>query len=604
MLDPQAALAAAAEARRRELPVTIALTILVGGVGAAILDSPYAIAWAALIAGLLIGDAALYRRLDQADAPAPRTVERLALWASAVSCAYALLPLALALANPGAGLAAAAVLLVAGVVRFCGPGLSGGVRVAIAGTAPLALALLAVPLVLASAGRPDWDAALIAVIGGGALMAYTLQARLGQGRELRARIEALQGEMKARGAAYLETMAALSAAREAADAANTSKSHFLTSMSHELRTPLNAIIGYGEILQEEAEAGGRQHELQDIERILNAARQLLHLINGILDLSRVEAGHVDLAFAEVDIAGLIEEAIATVRPAAAKNSNRLRLDIEPGLGVAQTDGFKLNQCLLNLLSNAAKFTQDGEIVVRARRLRRGEQEMISIAVSDTGAGLSAAQQDRIFNAFEQADSGVARRFGGSGLGLALTRSLMHALSGEIAVESAPGRGATFTLQLPSYTLASRAPARLDAPPPPSHGLNRTVLLIDDDASARDLAARSLARVGFEVVVALTGEAGIARAKSLQPSLIVLDLNLPGMSGWQVLEALKDAAMGAIPVIVHSVEDARGRAMAAGACEHLTKPADRDVLAAAALRFATAPAAAAHVHQQMPKAAQG
>jgi signal transduction histidine kinase/ActR/RegA family two-component response regulator len=604
MLDPQAALAAAAEARRRELPVSIALTILVGGVGAAILDSPYAIAWAALITALLIGDAAIYRQLDQAEAPSPRVAARLALWAGSVSCAYALLPLALALANPGAGLAAAAVLLVAGVVRYCGPGLSGGVRVAIAGAAPLALALLAVPLLLASAGRPDWDAALIAVIGGGALMAYTLQARLGQGRELRASIAALQAEMKSRGAAYLDTMAALSAAREAADAANTSKSHFLTSMSHELRTPLNAIIGYGEILQEEAEAGGRAHELQDIERILSAARQLLHLINGILDLSRVEAGHIDLAFAEIDVGALIEEAIATVRPAAAKNGNRLRLDIEAGLGAAQTDGFKLNQCLLNLLSNAAKFTQDGEILVRARRLRRGEQDLIAIAVSDTGAGLSEAQQSRIFDAFVQADPSVARRFGGSGLGLALTRSLMHALGGEVAVESSAGRGATFTLQLPAYTLAPRTPARLEPGAAPAHGLSRTVLLIDDDASARDLAARSLARVGFEVAAAPTGEAGIARATSLQPSLIVLDLNLPGMSGWEVLQALKDPATRAIPVIVHSVEDARGRAIAAGACEHLTKPADRDVLAAAALRFATAPAAAARAQPQMRKAAQG
>jgi|CXWL01.1.fsa_nt_gi signal transduction histidine kinase/CheY-like chemotaxis protein len=585
MPNLRSALSMAADARRRELPIAIALTILVGGVGAAILQQNLAVGWAALIAATLMADAEIYRRAENNELPLA-IANRLGVWSAVIASAYTSLPIALALDGAGAGLAAAMVLLIAGAVRFCGPGVSGGRVIAIAGVAPIAGALLIIPFLLALAGRPDWDTAFVAAIGGGALMAYVLHARLGAGRDASERIDTLEAEMKSRNAAYIETLSTLSAAREAADAANAAKSSFLTSMSHELRTPLNAIIGYAEILQEDAEAQARHHELQDIERVLSAARQLLRLINDILDLSKIESGRADIALADTEIVTLIKDAVATIGPAAAKNGNTVRIDIEPGLGAIRTDAFKLNQCLLNLLSNAAKFTEGGEIVVSARCESRGRQEFIRIDVADTGIGVAAEMQERLFTPFSQADVEIARRFGGSGLGLAITRGIMQALGGDVSLHSAIGQGATFTLSLPLRTAARPSLSR-PAAAQPSHGLRRIVLLIDDDESSRDLATRSLARIGFEVVAASTGEEGLTRAQRLAPSLIVLDLNLPGIDGWQVLDALSAPETAAIPVIIHSVEDVRARALAAGACEHLTKPADRDVLAAAALRFARA-----------------
>jgi CheY-like chemotaxis protein len=391
-------------------------------------------------------------------------------------------------------------------------------------------------------------------------------------------------EMNTRDSVLAQTMASLRAAREAADAANVSKSQFLTSMSHELRTPLNAIIGYSEILREEAEADDRATDIADIDRVLSAARQLLHLINEILDLSKIEAGRMDVVSSEFAIASLIKEAVATVRPSIEKNGSTLKLDIAPDLGEGVSDSFKLNQCLLNLLSNAAKFTRDGAITVTARR----EGDWVEIAVADTGIGMSEDQVARLFNAFVQADALTARRYGGTGLGLALTRRMMQLLGGDVAVKSAQGAGSTFTLRFPTALQALPAPARIDATSAAGQGRERIVLLIDDEESARDLTARSLTRLGFKVEAAITGEEGIALARTLRPSLIVLDINLPDVTGWDVLTVLLTGDTGDIPVIVHSIDDNRKRALAAGACEHLVKPADRDVLAAAALRFARAP----------------
>ncbi len=399
--------------------------------------------------------------------------------------------------------------------------------------------------------------------------------------EMYGRLDALIVEMDARDSVLAETLAELRAARESADAANVSKSHFLTSMSHELRTPLNAIIGYSEILREEAEEDERATDIADIDRVLTAARQLLHLINEILDLSKIEAGRMDVVASEFEIADLINDAAATVRPLVEKNGNSLKLDIAPDVGEGMSDCFKLNQCLLNLLSNAAKFTRNGEIAVRARR----HAGMIEIAVSDSGIGMSDEQVAKLFNAFVQADVMTARRYGGTGLGLVITRRMMQLLGGDVTVASATGQGSTFTLRFPAVLAGQSAPARIDASAAEGQGRERVVLLIDDEESARDLTARSLTRLGFTVETAITGEEGIALARTLRPSLILLDIDLPDVSGWDVLTVLSTGDAGDIPVIIHSVDDNRQRALSLGACEHLVKPADRDVLAAAALRFA-------------------
>jgi PAS domain S-box-containing protein len=403
--------------------------------------------------------------------------------------------------------------------------------------------------------------------------------------EMYERLNALLDEIEARDMVLAETLASLRAARAAAESANISKSQFLASMSHELRTPLNAIIGYSEILREEAEADARESDLKDIDRVLTAARQLLHLINDILDLSKIEAGRMDVSPSDFDVAALIEEAAATTRPSIEKNGNTLKVEIEGDIGDARTDEFKLNQCLLNLLSNAAKFTQSGEILIRARREQGIDGDWIEIAVRDSGIGMTEEQLARLFNAFVQAEASTARRFGGTGLGLAITRRVMQMLGGDVAVASTAGEGSTFTLRLPAQLGAHVSPARADFAMAPDDGGERVVLVIDDEESARDLASRSLARLGFTVRAAATGQEGAALARAISPSLILLDINLPDLSGWEVLAALQLAPETAqVPVIVHSVDDDRHRAIGMGACDLLVKPVDRDVLAAAALRF--------------------
>jgi PAS domain S-box-containing protein len=885
--SPPTALANAAETRRREMPASIALIILTGGIAAAIMGGPGPVGWAAIMSLLLIFDTELYRRLDRADVRIEGAVMTgIAAWSFASSMFYAVLPIALWLNGQSAGAAAAMVLWVAGVVRHFSKGQSGALPIALAGAAPPALSLMLAPLLIAGMSqRPDWDLAVIAAIGGFALMAYVTAARLsaveaeqalrnaqrdedlqhtlaqlllnfdttavvlldrqgriiavsksvldtiqrsnvyglkfadivplppekwrdafgralqgecvrhseeeimlpggrawfdwetrpwrgedGQirgvyaaGRDITslvsARAEAartenllrmalevsgsvvwdvdyktktitwhgdqsilgvgftfdefdgsrtkvvhpddrlairqyfldvadgaagcvehrvikadgaitwvetwarsvlgrsgrlrkfimltrditerkkreaafiasmqraeaalrakralfqditntpaderetsiehsdisvddmydhlagLMEEMDARDTVLAETLASLRAAREAAERASISKSQFLASMSHELRTPLNAIIGYSEILLEEAEADGRDTDIADINRVLTAARQLLHLINDILDLSKIEAGRMEISASDFGVAAVIEEAVATVRPTIEKNGNVLKLALDQGLGEACSDSFKLNQCLLNLLANAAKFTNDGEIVVRARRIAGPAGDWIEIDVSDTGIGMTEEQLSRLFTAFTQAEAATARRFGGTGLGLAITRRMMQLLGGEVSVVSTHGEGSTFTLRLPARLVMAPAPERIDASAATGQGMERIVLLIDDEESARDLTTRALARLGFQVRTASTALDGIAMAERLQPSLVVLDINLPDMSGWDILKALQERGLGDIPVIVHSVDDDRKHALEAGACEHLLKPADRDVLAAVALRFA-------------------
>ena len=407
--------------------------------------------------------------------------------------------------------------------------------------------------------------------------------------EMYERLDNLIVEMDARDAMLAETLVSLRSAREAAEAANISKSQFLANMSHELRTPLNAIIGYSEILQEEAEADGRDRDLADIDRVLTAARQLLHLINGILDLSKIEAGKMDVVASSFMLADVLNEAAATVRPSVEKGANTLRLELADDLGEAVTDAFKLNQCLLNLLSNASKFTEQGEILLRARRERVAGADWIEVNVSDTGIGMSAEQVSRLFGDFMQADATTSRRYGGTGLGLAITRKTMNLIGGDVTVASAPGEGATFTLRFPAVLDASGERIARPGQTVLGGGAERLVLLIDDEDSARDLTTRALSRLGFTVHSATSGEAGLALAQNLRPSLVLVDINLQDISGSTVIERLR-AMPDCAPIVVHSVDDNRQRALGLGACDALVKPADRDVLAACALRFARGGAA--------------
>ena len=368
----------------------------------------------------------------------------------------------------------------------------------------------------------------------------------------------------------------LLAARREAEAANTAKSHFLASMSHELRTPLNAIIGYSEMLAEDAREEGRDGAVADLQKIHAAGRHLLTLINDVLDLSKIEAGKMELYLETFEVRGVIDTVMATVAPLVARNGNVLATEVPRSLGSIHGDMTRLRQILLNLLSNASKFTEGGTITVTARREGAGDDEQLVVAVRDTGIGMTDTQLGRLFEAFSQAEVSTAARYGGTGLGLAISRRFCEMMGGTISVASVVGTGTTFTVRLPvrvrpSAVAAARPVERGDSAAP-------TVLVVDDDPSARDLLVRLLDREGFRVFEAASGEAGLALARAEQPAVITLDVLMPGMDGWEVLEALKgDPTTAAIPVIMVSVLDERQMGFALGAADYVTKPVDRQRL---------------------------
>lgn len=381
---------------------------------------------------------------------------------------------------------------------------------------------------------------------------------------------------------------ALAHARHAAESANLAKSQFLANMSHELRTPLNAIIGYAEMLQEDAEDKGDDAAVQDLNRVLAAAKHLLSLLNEILDLSKIEAGRMEVAPAAFAPLEMLEDLISTFRPLAEQNNNVLILTSDGDPGEALTDATKLRQCVLNLLSNACKFTKNGKIEVSFETQIKGASRELAIRVRDTGIGMSDEHMARLFQPFVQADPTITQQFGGTGLGLTITRRLAQLLGGEVSVESALGAGATFTLTIPadyaSATAATGAAAEVDA----VQGAEGSplVLVIEDEPDARELAARALTRAGFQVLGVGGGEAGLALARAKAPALVLLDIFLPDRSGWRVLQSLKhDPKTADIPVVVLSVNEDRAHAMALGAAEHMVKPADRDKLAATVMRYA-------------------
>jgi signal transduction histidine kinase/DNA-binding response OmpR family regulator len=353
--------------------------------------------------------------------------------------------------------------------------------------------------------------------------------------------------------------------------ASEHKSAFLASMSHELRTPLNAIIGYSEMLYENAQEEGQDEFLPDLAKIRDAGRHLLGLINDILDLSKIEAGKMDLYLEDVDLASLIEEVRSIVEPLAAANANQLEIACAPAFGTLYTDRTKLKQSLLNLLSNAGKFTHEGRIRLEVRPAD-GE---ISFIVRDTGIGMTEEQLGRLFQAFSQADVSTTRQYGGTGLGLAITKHFCEMLGGKIAVESAPGRGSTFAITLPDHRQAPPA-----AVLPEGAENAPLVLIVDDDPNARDLLATTVRREGYRVIEATEGETALALAREWHPDIITLDVLMPRMDGWAVLTALKsDTELAETPIVIVTVLEDRGIAVSLGAAEFLTKPVDRARLAA-------------------------
>ncbi len=379
---------------------------------------------------------------------------------------------------------------------------------------------------------------------------------------------------------------ALAAARDAAEAANRAKSTFLANMSHELRTPLSAVIGYSEMLEEELEDLGEPHLVTDIRKIESNARHLLSLINDVLDLSKVEANRMTTYAEDFDVAKLARDAVATVDALVQRKANTITLQLAGDLGTMHSDAVKLRQCLFNLISNAAKFTENGQITLSIRREAVGAVDWLEFRVADTGIGMSEEQLGRLFQRFAQADESTTRNFGGTGLGLALTRAFCRLLGGDVAVESTLGEGTAFTLRLPAIMPEQRAADEPDAPAPATAepGQN-TVLVIDDDASQRELLTRFLEREGFAVRTAGDGRTGLEMARALRPRAILLDVMMPQMDGWSVLTALKaDADLAAIPVVMASFVHEPGLANALGATDYVVKPVEWEHLKAVMARF--------------------
>jgi signal transduction histidine kinase/DNA-binding response OmpR family regulator len=371
-------------------------------------------------------------------------------------------------------------------------------------------------------------------------------------------------------------------AMEAAESANQAKSGFLANMSHELRTPMNAIIGYSEMLMEDAQDDGNEEAAGDLKKIHSAGTHLLSLINDVLDLAKIEAGKMDIYLETFAVSTMVDDVVSTIDTLVKKNGNRLKVVRDEALGEMRADITKVRQALFNLLSNAAKFTHEGEI----RLVVRGEQEdgvdWIWFSVSDSGIGIPPEKIDHVFDEFSQADETTTRDYGGTGLGLPISRRFCQMMGGDITVESTVGDGSTFTIRLPlkvaEVAEESEAAAEASRVVLPEPGEEQVVLVVDDDPNALDLLGRTLQEAGVRVVTASEGQEALHLARTLQPAAITLDVLMPGIDGWEVLRELKtDPVTQDIPVIMVTMTDDRALGYALGATEFLTKPVERTQL---------------------------
>lgn len=377
--------------------------------------------------------------------------------------------------------------------------------------------------------------------------------------------------------------AALEVARDEAERATQVKSEFLANMSHELRTPLNAIIGYSQILQEDVQDTGQTDFLPDLKKIETAGNHLLGLINDILDLSKIEAGRMEVYNETFDVGGLVGDVEMLVRPLAARNANTLVIQCPPDIGTIEFDVTKVKQTLLNLLGNASKFTKGGTIELRVERRMQDGEPILAFSVSDTGIGMNDEQVGRLFQAFSQADNSTTRKFGGTGLGLAISRSFAQMLGGNLTVTSKPGEGSCFLFTLPGPTVGEEA--AIDTATPSSEARDNgagaaraTVLVVDDDASALHIIGAHLTREGYKVVYASGGAEALEQARVHRPAAITLDIMMPQMDGWSVLVALKkDPELAEIPVVIVSISNDKALGFTLGAAGMLTKPVDRGEL---------------------------
>ncbi|MEM7018707.1 MAG: ATP-binding protein [Pseudomonadota bacterium] len=408
----------------------------------------------------------------------------------------------------------------------------------------------------AGLSRIWWSVLLLSVVGAAILLPFAWWV-----------VQAILRQL-----ALSQTMHEETEARRAAEIATKAKSTFLANMSHELRTPMNAIIGYSEMLKEDAADFGYEDIVDDIDKIHSAGRHLLSMINDILDISKIEAGKMDLYVEDFDVSKTLQELMITVEPVVQKSNNELNLELDEPLGEMRSDLTKLRQILVNLLGNAAKFTENSEITLRAKK----QGDSFYFAVQDHGIGMSQSQLEKLFQPFTQADSSTTRRYGGTGLGLAITKEFIEMMQGTISVVSEINQGSTFTVQLPiqinrtSETSGDMVNSLENMTIPDSVD----ILVIDDDLATRELLTENIKRWDYEVIAADNGKDGLALARMTAPRLITLDIMMADVSGWDVLSSLKSIpALADIPVVIISIVDEKERGYKLGAVEYLDKPTD-------------------------------
>ncbi len=386
----------------------------------------------------------------------------------------------------------------------------------------------------------------------------------------------------------------LQKATNAAREANQAKSAFLAKMSHELRTPMNAIIGYSEILVEDATDRGDTSAVSDLKKILSAALHLLGLINDVLDLSKIEAGKMDLYLETFDFRRLVEEIVSTAQPLIDRNENRVVIDCPSEIGDVHADATKLRQILLNLLSNASKFTDHGEIRIKVSKQSDGLQEILAISVKDSGIGMTPDQMSKLFQAFMQAEQSTSAKYGGTGLGLAISRQFALLMGGDILVESKLGSGSTFTLTMPSRVTWERSPGPTPAPDapaaapvaaePPPRAINRgttpptaaqrrgRVLIIGDNEKIHSSVEASLSPENYIVKSVHQVAEALEAAKTFRPHVVILDILLPDVSGQPNLPLLKASPdLANTPIILLSLDPHGEMGFALSAADYVATP---------------------------------